>query len=342
MRGRMELALGKLPPEVLSKYLLGMTGAPSPDLVVPPSIGVDFGVIRQRGRGGRGGYLIVSSDPVTGVRERVGWYAVNVSANDVATSGNRPRFIQSVILLPEDATVGAVARISREMHSTAAGLGITIVGGHTELTPGLDRPIVITTAFALASSFVTAADARDGDAVMITKGAAVEGTAICASDEARLGPGSDGTLLRRARGFYRRLSVVEEAVAAFGTGRVHAMHDCTEGGVLGAVYEMSYASGLGFEVAEASVPVAAETAYVCGRLGLDPLRLISSGTLLMAVERGGEGEVADAVRAAGSRATVIGRFREGERALARRDGTRERVAEPPTDELWKLVGARGL
>lgn len=148
----MVLALGKLPPAVLSKYLLGMTGAPSSDLVIPPSVGVDFGVIRQ----GKG-YLVVSSDPVTGVEERIGWYAVNVSANDVATSGNRPRFIQSIILLPQDAGVGMVAKISREMHRTAAGLGITIVGGHTELTPGLLRPIVVTTAFAIARSFITAA-----------------------------------------------------------------------------------------------------------------------------------------------------------------------------------------
>lgn len=156
-RKEMELTLGKLPPDVLRKHLLGMTGAPSPELVVPPSIGVDFGVIKQ----GRD-YLVVSSDPVTGVKEKVGWYAVNVSANDVATSGNRPRFIQSIILLPEDATVRTVAQISREMHRTAAELGITIVGGHTELTPGLRRPIVMTTAFAFARRFVTAADAKRG------------------------------------------------------------------------------------------------------------------------------------------------------------------------------------
>ncbi len=191
----MVLSLGKLPPEVLNRYLLGMTGAPSSDLVVPPSIGVDFGVIRQ----GRN-YLIVSSDPVTGVKERVGWYAVNVSANDVATSGNRPTFIQSIILLPEDATVGMVARISREMHRTASELGITIVGGHTELTPGLKRPIVVTTAFAVAGSFVTAADARNGDTIMLTKTAAVEGTAICASDSSRFGEEVDPAMIRSGEG----------------------------------------------------------------------------------------------------------------------------------------------
>ena len=333
----MKLALGKLPPEVLSRYLFGMTGAPSPDLVVPPSLGVDFGVVRQPG-----GYLVVSSDPVTGVKERIGWYAVNVSANDVATSGNRPRFLQSIILLPEDAKVGTVARISREMHATAEGLGMTIVGGHTELTPGLTRPIVVTTAFAFARSFVTAADAREGDTMMLTKSAAVEGTAICASDPSRFRGRADAAVLARARRFLRKLSVVEEAVAAFGTGQVHAMHDCTEGGVLGAAYEMSFASGLGFQLEEERIPVAKETAYVCSTLGLDPLRLISSGTLLLAVKRGAEGAVADAVAAAGSTVSPIGRFRRDGRVLKRKDGTAETIGEPPSDELWKFVGARGI
>jgi hydrogenase expression/formation protein HypE len=333
----MKLGLGKLPPEVLTKYLLGMRGAASSELVVPPSLGVDFGVVR-RGRG----YLIVSSDPVTGVSERIGWYAVNVSANDVATSGNRPRFIQSVILLPDDATPATVARISREMDRTASSLGISIVGGHTELTPGLKRPIVVTTAFSFAKSYVTAADAREGDVVMLTKSAAVEGTAIGASYAAKPRGREAVSMVRRARSFLRKLSVVDEAVAAYATGGVRAMHDCTEGGVLGAVYEMSFASNLGFEIEERRIPVSPETSYVCSELGLDPLRLISSGALLLAVKPGREGEVARAVKAAGSSATVVGRFVRGERTLVRVDGGRERIGEPPTDELWKLVGKKGL
>lgn len=332
----MDLALGKLPPEILSKYLLRMTGAPSAGLVVPPSIGVDFGVIKL----GKG-FLVVSSDPVTGVKERIGWYAVNVSANDVATSGNRPKFLQSIILLPEDASVSAVARISRQMHVTASKLGITIVGGHTEVTPGLTRPIVATTAFAFARSYVTAADARDGDTIMLTKSAGVEGTAICGSNEALMGK-ADPAVMGRAKRFSRKLSVVDEAVAAYRTGKVRAMHDCTEGGVLGSVFEMSFASDIGFELLGEKIPVASETAYVCSRLGLDPLKLISSGTLLLAVRPGAESEVMDAVRAAGSTARAIGRFRKGERTLIGERGKRETIDEPPTDELWRLVRTRGL
>jgi hydrogenase expression/formation protein HypE len=333
----LELKLGKLPPEVLEKYLLGMTGAPSKDLVVAPSVGVDFGVVRNGNT-----QLIVSSDPVTGVKERVGWYAVNVSANDVATSGNRPRFLQSIILLPERATVRDVAKISSEMHRTSADLGITIVGGHTELTPGLTRPIVITTVFAFGSSYVTAEDAEEGDAVIITKTAGVEGTGICAADAPGLSEKLDPRLIRRAKGFFRKLSVVEEAVAAYSTGAVHAMHDCTEGGVLGAVYEMSRASGLGFELWEEKIPVAPETVEICSALGLDPLRLISSGTLLIAAKPGSESKVLQAVKEAGSKATVIGKFARGKRAIRHRDGSSEQVDDAPTDELWRLVKKQGI
>ena len=272
----------------------------------------------------------------------MGWYAVNVSANDVATSGNRPQFLQSVILLPEKATVRDVARISSEMDRTASSLGITIVGGHTELTPGLRRPIVITTVFAFASSYVTAADARDGDSILITKSAAVEGTAICASDSTALGGKVSPDVIRRAKSFFKKLSVVDEAVAAYATGYVHAMHDCTEGGVLGAVFEMSRASRLGFELQEGNIPVATETAAICSALGLDPLRLISSGTLLLAAKAGREKDVIRAVVEAGSKAAVIGKFRKGSRSLTCRDGSREQILDAPTDELWKLIGRQAM
>src|SRR2546430_4632023 len=175
---RLGLSLGKLPPEVMKRYLFGMTGARSAKVVVVPSLGLDFGVVRLGGPKMKGRFLIVSSDPITGVVEKAGWYAVNVSANDVATSGNRPEFMQSIIMLPEDASERDVKALSSEMHRTAQGLGIAIVGGHTELTPGLRRPIVVTTAFATSDSYVTAAGAREGDSLLMTKTAGVEGTAL--------------------------------------------------------------------------------------------------------------------------------------------------------------------
>jgi len=318
----------------MERYLFGMTGARSRRVVVEPALGLDFGVVGLGGGRTRGRFLIVSSDPITGVSERAGWYAVNVSANDVATSGNRPEFMQSVILLPEDASERDVGRLSSEMHTTAKALGIAIVGGHTELSPGLHRPIVVTTAFAVADSYVTASGARAGDTLMMTKTAGVEGTAILGTDP-RFNRRLDRETVLGAASHFERLSVVAEAVGAYKTGAVHAMHDCTEGGVLGALYELATASGLGLDVSEADIPVSKATKRICSELGVDPLKLISSGTLLIAVKKGEESLVREAAASAGSLATPIGRFNKG-KVLLTRKGKAEEVTGPPKDEIWRL------
>lgn len=325
----MKLSLGKLPPEVLRRYILRMTGASSKDLVLPPSFGLDFGVVRLRD-----GFLIVSSDPVTGVVSNIGWHAVVVSANDVSTSGSRPQFMQSVILLPERADEESVREVSSQIAGAARRLRISIVGGHTELTPGLARPILVTTAFALADSFITAAGAEAGDTMMLTKSAGIEGTAILAGEAAKRG--MDSGIARRSSMFMERMSVVDEAEKAFSTGFVHAMHDCTEGGVIGAIYEMSVASGTGFEAYERKIPVAKETMAVCSTLGVDALRLIGSGALVLAVANGREEAVRKALQAIGVPATPIGKFVEGRRVLTREGGRRTLIRTSPTDELWKI------
>ena len=332
----MKLSLGKLPPALLTRYILDMTGAPSEELVVRPGVGLDFGVVKLRS-----GFLIVSSDPVTGIARNAGRHAVVVSANDVATSGNRASFMQSVILLPERVDEGTVKELTSKMADTAQRLGITIIGGHTEVTPGLARPIVMTTAFAIAQSFVTAGGAKVGDTLMMTKSAGIEGTAILAEEAARRG--ASPATVRRASRFLERMSIVDEAEKAFETGFVHAMHDCTEGGVLGAVYEMGVASHLGLEVDEREIPVAGETRAVCAVLGVDPLRLIGSGALLIAAEGGKEEAVRSALAPLGTPVTSIGRFRKGGRTLIQKKGGRRTlIRDSPTDELWRVEGTAHL
>jgi hydrogenase maturation factor len=324
------LRLGKLPPDLLDKHILKMTGASSVDLVVPPAIGLDFGVVRL----GKS-HLIVSSDPVTGVEEDIGEFAVNVSANDVATSGNRPRFMQSVILLPDRATVGQLRKIGTQMDRVAKRLGITLVGGHTELTPGLERPIVITTAFAVGDTYVSAANAKKDDTILLTKSAGLEGTAILLA-EYRTAAGGNHKAKRLARRFSQQMSIVDEAETGFKTGYVNAMHDCTEGGVLGAVYEMAYASGLGFEVDAAQIPVDEETKRLCRELKIDPLKLISSGALLLAVVPGKDARVQRALRSIGTPISAIGRFTSRKKMILLRGSTREEIVGGVTDELWRM------
>lgn len=292
-----------------------MVGAKSESVVTPPRAGVDFAAVKAGE-----GYIVSSADPVTGVSKDIGRYAVLVSANDVATSGHGPQFAESVILLPEGSDASAVGRIARQIHEAAKGARIAIVGGHTEVTPGLRRPIVVITAFSYVKDFVTSAEAREGDTIMMTKTAGIEGTAVILGSRKTLGS----------------LSVVREAVAAYGTGAVHAMHDCTEGGVLGAVFEMSLASGLGFSLDEALVPVSPETGRLCARVGADPLKLIGSGALLLAVEKGREAEVEETLSGI-CRVSRLGRFKDGSRELIHKDNQVEHLREAPEDELWRIL-----
>ncbi len=309
------LPAGKLPIDVLNYTFLRLTGARSPDIVTPPSAGLDFAAVKVGRK-----FLVVSADPVTGVSENIGRYAISVNANDVATSGNRPRFAESVVLLPEGADGRYAKRVALQMDAEAKRLGISILGGHTEVTPGLHHPIVVVTAFSFVDDFVSSKDAREGDSIVMTKTAGLEGTAVLAG----------------ARKFLDDISVVEEAVAAYRTGHVHAMHDCTEGGVLGAAFEMSLASGLGFELEEDLVPVAPETVEVCEKLSVDPLKLIGSGALLIAVAEGEETEVTKALSPF-CRATVVGRFTGRGRSLVTKEGIREKVPAAPEDELWRVL-----
>jgi len=323
------LQSGKIPISVLDRTVLRLTGAPSPYVVTPPRAGLDFAAVRLSR-----GYMIISADPITGVTPRIGEYAIKVSANDVATSGNRPQFAESVILLPEGSSEDSVSEIASEMDGAARELGMAIVGGHTEVTPGLTRPIVVVTVIAFAERYVSSMNAGPGDTIMMTKTAGIEGTAVLASASGHMGLPSE--TVSGAKRLLRSLSIVDEAVAANRTGLVHGMHDCTEGGLLGAVYEMSLASGLGFELCEDKVPLAPETSVICRKFSVDPLRLIGSGSLLLAVERGGERRVEKAL-ASVCRVTTVGEFNRGRRILVKKGGAREVVKDAPEDELWRLL-----
>ena len=308
------LSMGKIPIDILNSTVLKLTGAESDRVTTPSRAGLDFAAVRAGD-----GFVVISADPVTGVSKGIGTYAMRVSANDVATSGHRPQFAESVILLPEGSTRQHVAKIARQIHEAAMGLGIAILGGHTEVTPGLRHPIVITTVFSYVGDYITSGDAKPGDAIVMTKTAGMEGTAV----------------LEGSKSFLDQLSVVDEAVAAYGTGFVHAMHDCTEGGVLGAAFEMSLASGLGFELEESAVPVATQTSKLCQKWAIDPLKLIGSGALLLAVEKGKERDVSKALSPL--RVSAVGTFTKSGRVLVRKGGARLTLREAPEDELWRAL-----
>ena len=201
-----KLPQGKLPIEILKPMLRSMN---SRGLVVAPNIGIDVGVTRSKGK-----YLVSSSDPITGAVERIGWHAVNVSANDVATSGIMPDTLNIIALFPEDTRSDAIVKVMDEINETASSLGITVAGGHTEITPNLKRQIIMVTAFGSGDKFVTAADAKVHDSILLTKTAGIEGTSILSRLPAiaRL---VDPKILKRGRKLLDKLSIMKDASEDF-------------------------------------------------------------------------------------------------------------------------------
>jgi hydrogenase maturation factor len=271
--------------------------------------------------------------------KRVGWLAVNINANDVATFGVAPEFFLSCILLPENADKKTVETISIEIDTAAKELGIAIVGGHCEVTLGLNSPIVVGCAMGMAEkgNYVTAGGAKLGDEIILTKSVGIEGTAILAADrEGQLKKALTPTMLRNAKKFNDNISVVKDAVVAFKTGAVHAMHDPTEGGLAGGIHEMADASDLGVKIFEERIRIAPETLRICNFFRIDPLQFISSGSLLIAAKRNSADKVVEALEKNQIAAAMIGEFLSSpkERIIRRKKGALEELVRPVSDHLW--------
>lgn len=330
----MELPHGKIPIDVLKDVVFKNLGVKREEVILGPSAGIDGAVIEVGNRS-----LIVSMDPITGALERIGGLAVNVNANDIATFGVEPAFLFSCILLPEGADRKIVETICVQMNETAKELNMAIVGGHCEVTPGLANPIVVgcTMGITKKENYVTAGGAKSGDTLILTKSAGIEGTAILASDrEKQLRKVMSLEMLLKAKEFFKQISIVKEAITAFKTGGVDAMHDPTEGGITGGVYEMAEASKLGVRIIEEKIPVQPETARICEFFKIDPLQLISSGALLIAAKPETANKIVEKLKQKNIQASVIGKFLKdpSDRTLMKRNGTVQALPKPTSDHLW--------
>ncbi len=330
----MKLPPGKIPIDLLKDVVFKNLGADRKEVILGPAAGIDGAVLDAGNKN-----AIVSMDPITGAVERIGWEAININANDVATFGVEPAFFFSCLLLPENADSRIVETISTQMHNAAKELGIAIVGGHCESTPGLTNPIVVGCIMGLTEKgkYVTAAGAKSGDKLILTKSAGIEGTAILASDrEAQLSKLAAPSIIESAKKFYNQISVVKDALTAYRAGGVHAMHDPTEGGVFNGIHEMADASGLGVKVFEEKINVEPETTKICRFFEIDPLQLISSGALLIAVQAESAEKVIDSLAGELIYADVIGEFNPNpnKRTLLRKDETVDMLPRPVSDHLW--------
>lgn len=333
----MKLPPGKIPVELLNKIVFKNLGAFRKEVVVGPKTGIDGAVLKIGDKN-----IIVSMDPVTGAIEKIGWLAVNVNANDVATFGVEPAFMFSCILLPENSDSKLIDKISSQINKAAKKIGISVVGGHCESTIGLGNPVVIgcIIGFTDNQNYITAANAKPGDKIILTKSAGIEGTAILASDkEELLNKKININQITKAKNFYKEISVVREALIAYKTGGVNAMHDPTEGGIIGGIHEMADASKLGVKIYKDKIPVRIETAKICKIFKINPLKLISSGALLISTNPKHSKKVLNRLNQEGIQATIIGEFlpNSNQRIFKLKNNKELTLKRSKSDHLWKAL-----
>lgn len=299
--------IGKLPNQKLAE-LLRRYPTTDPRLIAGGAVGQDVAVINMGDR-----YLVAKTDPITFATDNIGWYAVNINANDVACSGATPRWFLATLLLPENKTSPVlVDGIFAQIHHACAALNITVAGGHTEITYGLERPIVIGQMLGevTPARLVTTAGAQPGDDLILTKGIGIEATAIIAVEKRveLLSEFSELELTRYANFLTDPgISVVRDAALAMDASGVHAMHDPTEGGIATGLHELAEAANVGLEIQAAALPLLPETERLCRHFGLEPLGVIASGALLIAADPQRSATIVTRLEQAGIRATVIGR-----------------------------------
>lgn len=331
-RKKKVLEVGKIPNSLLQALVLDKIKIKNPDVLVNPGIGEDCCALDF------GEYLcVMSTDPITGTAAEVGRLAVHISCNDIASCGIKPLGLLVTILAPQGTTQEDLETVSDQLNMAANEIGVDIIGGHTEVTQAVTRFVLITMAVGKVQKdkMITTAGAKIGDDIVITKGAGIEGTAIIAYEkEKELLPVLGETLLKKAKGYMDMLSVVPEGIIA-GEHGVNSMHDATEGGLLGALWEVCQASYTGAKIEYAKIPISEETRLICDHFNIDPLKLISSGCMVITCEDG-KGLV-DKLEKQGIKAAVIGQIVKNECTLIQQDGKFSVISEPKSDELYKVL-----
>lgn len=330
------LKVGKIPNELLKATVFGKLGVSDPSVMLGPSIGEDAALIRLGNE-----VFAFKSDPITGSVDEIGWLSVYVNANDIATRGAIPRWFMQCILLPEGASLSDLNAICNQIDSAAKEIGVSIVGGHTEVTKGISNPIVIGSMIGTFGGrrLFTTSGASLGDLLYMTKTAGIEGTAILASDSRILKRFGKG-FASRCKALIKQINAVGDCLALSSLEGVTAMHDVTEGGLLGGAWELSEAASSGIRIQLNDVPVLEETRLICEELGLDPCRLIGSGSILFTVKPALSSSVEMTLAKKGIPFKMIGAItpRGGGRACVLADGSEREMPPPGSDELWRGLG----
>ncbi|MFA5577790.1 MAG: AIR synthase family protein [Tissierellaceae bacterium] len=327
------MEIGKLPNDVLERLVISNIKNKREEVLVGAAIGLDSAIIDYGPD-----VCVMSTDPITGATKGLGSLAIHISCNDVSTSGAEPIGVLLTILAPPDTSEGDIESIMKEAAVAAQEVNIEIMGGHTEITDAVNRIVISTTVVGKQKKkdLPKIDEVREGDKLLITKYAGIEGTSILARElESKLKDIMGEEKLNEAKNMDSMLSVVKEGIICGKIG-VRYMHDITEGGVFGAVWETSKAIGKGIRIEEDAIPVKDFTREIAHILGIDLYRLISSGSMIIVAGEDKLEEIQDTLSKNNIKSTVIGEV-GGEKVLLEKNGQIVEIGAPASDELYKAL-----
>jgi len=326
------MKVGKVPENVLKRSVLKKLHQRRTEVVIGAGVGEDCAAVELA----EDEQFVISSDPITGTVQDIGKLAVQITVNDLSSAGAEPVGILLTVLLPDGAKESELKQVMTDVDEACTQANVQVMGGHTEVTKAVNQILLSVTGVGKVKKgcMVTTGGAKPGMDFVITKWIGLEGTSIIAKEKAEeLQKVLPPSLVRDAKNFDQYLSVQKEAAVAVKHG-VAAMHDITEGGVFGALWEMSEASKVGCTIELARIPVKQETIEVCEQFGLNPYKLISSGSMLMATEDGVG--LVQALQEAGIPATIIGKATDSNDRVIQKDGVRRFLEPPKVDELYSV------
>lgn len=328
------MKVGKVSETVLKRSIFKQIHTKRDEVLLGAGVGEDCAAMKLS----PGEIFVISTDPITGTVKDVGMLAIQITANDLASSGAEPVGVMLTVLLPEEITEEDIREMMRQVEEACARFHIQVMGGHTEVTRAVTQPVISVTGVGKVREdrLVSTAGAKPGQDILVTKWIGIEGTSIIAKEkeEELLGRFS-AAFVDTAKGFDRYLSVLPESAIAVEHG-VSAMHDVTEGGIYGALWEVAEASGIGLEIDLKAIPIRQETVEICEYFELNPYYLISSGCMLMAADRGHD--LARKLEASGIPAAVIGKATDGKARRIWNGGEESFLERPKPDELYKIYG----
>ena len=325
--------IGKVPETVLKRSVFKQLQVKRDEVLIGPGVGEDCGIVQVEADE----VLVLSTDPITGAGHEIGMLAVHITLNDLAASGALPIGLLLTLLLPDGYTEDALKKLMQEINQETQKYNVQIIGGHSEVTDAVNQPVISVTGVGKLSKDQVMYEnkVKPGMDIVMTKWAGIEGTTIIANaGEALLNTYYHSDLVVKAKAFKQYLSIIEESQIAMEFD-VYSMHDVTEGGIFGALWELGEKINLGLTVDQSKIPVQQETVEICEYFDLNPYMLIGSGSLLIVTEQGHE--MVDAMKNVGIVATVIGKVDAGNHKRIKFEETYRSIVPPKSDELYKAL-----